>query len=318
MKYKKILAAAIIVAATACPSTAGDENWSHDWKAARARAMREKKDILIDFNGSDWCGWCIKLTREVFSQDTFKKTGPKHFILFEVDFVRKPENVAKQPRAVREQNQRLMEAFNVSGFPSIFLADMAGRPFARTGYRKGGPQHYLDHLLELKKIRVSRDEKFAKAKTASGVEKARLLDAALKALEIPLLPHYADEVNQILAADPDDTLGLKKEYAAKQLDHDVDSFSRALQQEGADYGKLTVKAEALADRIPARGEMAQRFLMARAQLAFLKSSPEDPKKGDFKILQKGYQKAIEAAPDSKLARRLKAIVRNIMKRLEKK
>jgi len=43
------------------------EGWLTDLDAAKKQAAAEKKDILIDFTGSDWCGWCIKLDKEVFS-----------------------------------------------------------------------------------------------------------------------------------------------------------------------------------------------------------------------------------------------------------
>ena len=48
-----------------------------DYKAALAKAKAENKDVLIDFSGSDWCRWCVKLDKEVFehmdSIETYKK-----------------------------------------------------------------------------------------------------------------------------------------------------------------------------------------------------------------------------------------------------
>ena len=51
---------------------AGDEAWLTDYKKATAQAEEEDKPILVDFTGSDWCGWCIRLDKEVFSKDAFK------------------------------------------------------------------------------------------------------------------------------------------------------------------------------------------------------------------------------------------------------
>ena len=57
------------------PATAG-EGWIENFEAAKKQAAKENKDILIDFTGSDWCGWCIKLKDEVFTKALFKKEAP--------------------------------------------------------------------------------------------------------------------------------------------------------------------------------------------------------------------------------------------------
>ena len=73
----------LLVASILCPACAGaeDSNWKEDFAAAKKQAAREKKDLLLDFTGSDWCGWCIKLDREVFSQERFLEEATKHFVL---------------------------------------------------------------------------------------------------------------------------------------------------------------------------------------------------------------------------------------------
>ena len=78
----------LITLATAVALTgayAGGENWQTDLPKAQAQAAKEKKMVLLDFTGSDWCGWCIKLNKEVFSQDAFTNEAPTHFILVELD-----------------------------------------------------------------------------------------------------------------------------------------------------------------------------------------------------------------------------------------
>ncbi|MCA9777431.1 MAG: thioredoxin family protein, partial [Candidatus Eremiobacteraeota bacterium] len=62
--------------------------WLTDWEAAKAQAQRTNKPILINFTGSDWCGWCIRLKKEVFSQEEFKSWAGQKVVLFEADFPR--------------------------------------------------------------------------------------------------------------------------------------------------------------------------------------------------------------------------------------
>ena len=70
------------------------EIWTDNFEAAKAQAVKENKDILIDFTGSDWCGWCIQLKKEVFSTPEFEAAAPKSFVLMEADFPSKKKLAA--------------------------------------------------------------------------------------------------------------------------------------------------------------------------------------------------------------------------------
>ena len=192
------------------------ELWMTDFEKAKATAAAEKRDLLLDFTGSDWCGWCIKLQEEVFGKDAFKLEAPKHFVLVEIDFPQEKELSA----AMKAQNEKLQEQYHVEGFPSVVLADAEGRPYAVTGYEEGGAAKFLEHLAELRKVRTARDEGLKKAAAAEGVEKAKAIAAALKEIE-PELVHtfYTKEVEEAIAADKDDVSGLKKargEFASQK------------------------------------------------------------------------------------------------------
>ena len=190
---------------TASTFAAGDL-WVSDFEKAKASAAKEGKDLLIDFTGSDWCSWCIKLRKEVFDLDAFKTAGPKNFVLVELDF---PNDKSKLPKETQEQNAKLQQQFGIQGFPSIVLADAQGRPYAQTGYQAGGPEKYLPHLEELRSVRVKRDEAWKKADGASGVEKAKFLAAGLKVLDEKLVAqHYSKVIAEITALDPKDETGM--------------------------------------------------------------------------------------------------------------
>ena len=134
-----LLPAIALVAAAVSSVRASGEGWVSDYEAAKKTAATEKKDLLLDFTGSDWCGWCIRLDKEVFGKEPFKTKAPKDFVLVTVDFPQQK----KLPEAVEKQNTELQEKFGVEGFPTIYLADSTGRPYAKTGYQPGGPEAYV-------------------------------------------------------------------------------------------------------------------------------------------------------------------------------
>jgi len=126
---------------------AASEGWLTDFAKAKEEAVAREVPILIDFSGSDWCGWCIKLDKEVFSRSKFKKYAKKNLVLFVADFPSR----APQSEAVKQQNRALAEQYGVQGYPTVLLVDAEGKELARTGYEKGGARAYIRHLKSLLK-----------------------------------------------------------------------------------------------------------------------------------------------------------------------
>jgi len=189
--------------------------WISNFESAKAKAASEGKDILIDFTGSDWCGWCIKLKKEVFSTPEFESAAPALFILMEADF---PRDKSKLTPDVIAQNQRLQENFGVRGFPTIILMDPQGRPYARAGYQEGGPAKYLETLKAAQAVRTKRDAAWEKAESAKGVDKAKALAEGLAVLDEDIVAaHYGSVIDDIKKLDPQDSSGIVKkvEYKAK-------------------------------------------------------------------------------------------------------
>lgn len=138
-----ILAVAFFQAATML--SGGESGWLTDFEQAKKSAAENNRPILVDFSGSDWCGWCIKLDKEVFSKEEFKKYATDNLVLLLVDFPRRKEQSAEQKRA----NNALAEKYNIEGFPTVLLLDAKGNELARTGYRPGGAGEYVKHLMDL-------------------------------------------------------------------------------------------------------------------------------------------------------------------------
>lgn len=205
------------------PAFASGEGWTSDFEAAKKEAVSDKKDILIDITGSDWCKWCIKLDKDVFQQDAFKTGVKDQFVLVELDY---PRDKSKLSEATRKQNEELQNKFAARSFPMVLLCDSEGRPYATsTGYKKGGPEKYLVFLEELRAKKAKRNKSFAAAATAQGTEKAKLLIAALNDMGISdssVANCYSDIVTQIKEADPNDETGYAKAAAdaAKKIAFD--------------------------------------------------------------------------------------------------
>lgn len=120
----------------------------HDFEAAKAKAVKEGKPIFINFTGTDWCGWCIKLEKEVFSKKAFQDYAKEHLVLVEVDFPKKKEQTAE----VKAQNAKLDKEYGVEGYPTLYLLDAQGKKLTEDiGYREGGPEAYVEHLKSLLK-----------------------------------------------------------------------------------------------------------------------------------------------------------------------
>ncbi len=143
---KTLLRALAVLAATASFAFAGAGNWLTDWEAAKAKAKAENKPILINLTGSDWCGWCIKIEKDVFSQKAFQDFAAENLILMEADFPRKKELSAE----LKKQNDALKKEYLNEGYPTVWLLDAEGKKLSDDlGTLKGGPDAYIKTLTEL-------------------------------------------------------------------------------------------------------------------------------------------------------------------------
>lgn len=129
-------------------ATAGEAvNWLTDLPKAQTQAKTEKKLVMLDFTGSDWCGWCIKLNKEVFSQPEFAEYAKKNLVCVEVDFPNKKKLSPEQKKA----NDALAAKYKIEGYPTIIVLDSEGKKVGELGYMKGGPKAFIAELEKLKK-----------------------------------------------------------------------------------------------------------------------------------------------------------------------
>jgi thioredoxin-related protein len=122
------------------------EGWMTDFEAAKKKAAAENKILLLDFSGSDWCSWCIKLDEEVFQKSTWKEYAKAHLVQVLIDF---PRDKSEQSEALQKQNNELGKQYEVLGFPTVLLLDDEGTLIEKTGYQRGGADNYVNHIKGL-------------------------------------------------------------------------------------------------------------------------------------------------------------------------
>lgn len=128
-------------------TTPSKPGWITSYEQGQQEAKANNKLVLLDFTGSDWCGWCILLDREVFSKPQFKEYASKNLVLVEVDFP-KTKYVSA---ATRTQNERLALQYQIQAFPTIIVLNGDGQMVGELGYMQGGPDAFIAVLEKLRK-----------------------------------------------------------------------------------------------------------------------------------------------------------------------
>jgi len=121
--------------------------WYTDVKEASAVSIKTKKPLLLFFTGSDWCGWCMKLQKEVFVQPDFAKWAKENVVLVELDY---PKRKQLTPELTK-QNNEIGQMFGIRGYPTVWLVNssnskdqLAFERLGSTGYVAGGPQKWIE------------------------------------------------------------------------------------------------------------------------------------------------------------------------------
>ena len=142
---KKIIVALLLFAGSYA-AEAQELVWETNVTKAMAISNETKKPLLLFFTGSDWCGWCIRLQKEVLKTPEFALWAKENVVLVELDF---PRRTPQSPE-IKKQNEELQMAFGIQGFPTIILANATTKEgkvnfegIGSTGYVAGGPTAWL-------------------------------------------------------------------------------------------------------------------------------------------------------------------------------
>ncbi len=127
--------------------------WTTDYKRAQEEAKASHKLLLLDFTGSDWCGFCIQLDKAILAQPQFKDYASKNLVLVEIDFPRRGgSRWNAQPAELKKQNEQLAERYQVEGFPTLVVLNGEGKTVWRyDGLYQGGIAAFLAELDKARK-----------------------------------------------------------------------------------------------------------------------------------------------------------------------
>ncbi|MBN9283941.1 MULTISPECIES: thioredoxin family protein [unclassified Flavobacterium] len=147
MKKIGLVLVFVLVSFWANAQEAATLEWYTDVKKAVQLSEKEKKPLFLFFTGSDWCGWCIRLQKEVFLQPQFVSWAKENVILVELDF---PRRKALAPE-VQQTNNQLMNMFGVRGYPTVWFVKATEKDgkinfekLGSSGYVAGGPAVWLE------------------------------------------------------------------------------------------------------------------------------------------------------------------------------
>ena len=122
--------------------------WSSNYDASLQKAAAEKRMVLLEFTGSDWCPPCKLQAKEVFEKPAFEDFAKQNLVPVKLDFPRRSEQSAE----TRAANQALAQKYNIDGFPTVILLDSKGAELARqVGYGGGGVDGFINWVNKNKK-----------------------------------------------------------------------------------------------------------------------------------------------------------------------
>lgn len=127
-----------------CAAAESRIEWLTNYDQAVQRSASTSKPLILFFTGSDWCGWCKKLEKEVLHTPEFSDIAASDFVFLKVDFPMHKQLPPDQDR----HNKRLKEKFGIRGFPTLVLLDEKQQKITTVGYRSGGGRAYAEYLLK--------------------------------------------------------------------------------------------------------------------------------------------------------------------------
>ncbi len=278
---------------------------------ALARASAEKRDVFVDFTGTDWCKACIHLRTQIVDSDAFEAAFGEKYVLVSVDFPRTPALVAQIPDDEKRRRESLLTSYRIAGLPGVVLMDEKGMPYEIINGTRRTPEEYIALVNAGLQKRAARDAAFAKAASLSGMERAKALAEGLNVLPTVCRDKYLAEIDFINEADADNTLGYKglgsataaRLKQAEELRDLLSTFRGKLKRE--ELLDSVAKLDAFLAKPNLDSEVLQEALSAKGDSYALM--------GEFVKMYECYKAALEAAPESRASNRIRGNVENFEK-----
>ena len=252
--------------------------WMTDLDAAKAKAAAENKAVLVDFTGSDWCGWCVRLRKVVLDTPEFEAYAKDKFVFMEVDLPQNP----KFDTALRARNEELAKQYGVNGFPTIMVLTPQGE-------LAGGFNGYVPSVAaasERLNAALATAELLKKAESQQGAEKLDSLLKAYRSLPKKMQDSAVSLRKRIIALDPQDTLGMARQ---QKIEDQRNAFQSALSSALSKAEALAAIEKALADAYP---ENKSGILQAKFQILMMGAQSVD----DVKAAAEAGRAAMELDP----------------------
>ncbi|MGN0844212.1 MAG: thioredoxin family protein [Kiritimatiellia bacterium] len=236
--------------------------WTQDYDAALALAKAEKKPILLNFTGSDWCYWCKLMDKDVFSKPEWKDWAAKRLVCIWVDF---PSNKALVPDPFRQRNDRLSQRYGVKGYPTYILIHADDEEaFWQGGAKRNPTPEWFREEISKALLGVLSKEEVEQALGPAGAKvffekqtQIEEIQKQLKALEESFSqwakPHrekFQTLLQELKTAEASDRKEDVKELQ-KQLDSTARNLNKLVSEKGAEIEK---QAKPLMEEIEKRSE----------------------------------------------------------------
>lgn len=300
MKYSFLFAMCLF----AVFAQAGEISWLPTIQATEQAAQQQQRDVYLLFTGTDWCPACQHLHDNILTSDLFADWTKDKFIPAEQIMPRKPD--ATKPNIV--ELYALMKKYHVDSFPTAVICTPDMRPYAKVMSSAASPQEYIKRLEDALAVKAQFQNALANAQGKEGLEKARLLDAALKILPVELRPFHDNIIREIEALDSKNELGYKGLVERdKMLGEQTEAFrnmcaERAGKLESHETDKTIAIALAMAVDPNLLPSVRQNVLKMLADTYALKTDMALPER--ITIIRNIYMQAIKADPHSAIAPRL--------------
>lgn len=305
----KLIKTTLALLAMAIPALALEQMPSLE--SAITKAQAEKKNIFVDFTGTDWCTACKYLRGNIVESKEFEAELGDKLLLVEVDFPRTPALVAAIPEEEKLRRESMLALYRIQGLPGVALLDENGMPYDVIQGTRRTPKEYIALVKAGFAKRDARDKILAEAAKLEGMEKAHALAKALKLMPEGCHHKYGDIIDEINAADPDNTLGFQGKGTAAHRRVEQTLALRALLNtfqgkfKPEELQESITKLDAFLAQPDLDPEIAQAALSAKGDsYAFQR---------DFPRMIECYRAAVKMAPESRSAHRIRSIVENYEK-----
>ena len=238
-----MLATTFVAAALAATST--PQGFTDNLDEALKSAKANKRYVVAVFSGSDWCGWCKKLEKEILSTEAFRKGAVGTYELVYIDSPRNKNLLSEHGKA---NNKMLTEKYGIRGFPTVLILDDEGKMVSKMGYDDGGPERYLEKIAEVTKYGPDIKKYIYPIKEVLNRpedEMQKAMQEAMRRVAVKFIPVYEKAFKEARAMQVPAHIENKK---AEVISNQERSFRQLKSLAEEDKGKKSGKAKKAKDK----------------------------------------------------------------------